>query len=283
MKKVKNLITIALITIITFSCTKEDKELQIENDSSENLLGVSLTSGCPDYTTGPERKGFYVTAGSPKDLTKYRSPYAFNLPINPDTGQRYQKKDVVGMGTDGDANLNFVWYKNYKYSAGKTDALSSVRSPHNHTYVLPENPETRMSYKPEDIVGMAIDGENNSVYAWYRNNYVSSGSPSNLGSKRAPYHYDLAVNPRTGREFKPGHIKAIAIDGELNRTIVFYKYRYVSEGKTHDLDYYTAKNGGQAYCIDKRPAININPKHFLGAGIDYTNQHVFIWSQGPAN
>lgn len=130
---------------------------------------------------------------------------------------------------------------------------------------------------------MAIDGENNTVYTWYKNNYVSAGSPSNLGSKRDPYHYDLAINPKTGKEFKPSQIRAIAMDGKINRTIVIYQYRFVSEGRTNDLDYFTAQNGGQPYCIEKLPAMNIKPMHFLGAGIDYTNNHLFVWSKAPQN
>lgn len=131
---------------------------------------------------------------------------------------------------------------------------------------------------------MAIDGENNTVYTWYKNNYVSAGSPGNLGSKRDPYHYDLAINPKTGKEFKPSQIRAIAMDGKINRTIVIYQYRFVSEGRTNDLDYFTAQNGGQPYCIEKLPAMNIKPMHFLGgAGIDYTNNHLFVWSKAPQN
>ena len=226
--------------------------------------------------------GFFVTAGSPTNLTKYRTPYSFTLPTNPDTGSPYMKRDVVGMGTDGDANLHFVWYKNYKYSAGISHDLSSIRSPNTHTYTLPINPQTESPYLPSDIVGMAIDGENNTVYAWYKNSYASAGSPNNLGSKRDPYHYALAINPRNGKEFKPAHIRAIVIDGGINRTIVFYKYRYVSEGRTDDLDYFTSKGNG-SYCATKLPAVNVNPKHFIGAGLDYTNGYVFIWSKGPDN
>ncbi len=282
MRNFRNYIAILCITsILISSCSEEETTIMPDNPDLD-LSAVSLVSGCPDETTGNPVVGFHVTAGTPKDLTKYRTPYSFDLPTNPSTGAPYMKRDVVGMGVDGDANLNFVWYKNKRYSAGASNDLASERTPLVSWYILPINPETKSEYTPEDIVGMAIDGENNTVYTWYRNNYVSAGSPRNLGLKRDPYHYDLAVNPKTGREFKPGHIKAIAIDGKLNRTVVFYKYNFVSEGRTDDLDYFSAQGSG-AYCIEQRPAININPKHFLGAGIDYTNRHVFMWSKGPAN
>lgn len=282
MRNFRNYIAILCLSLILISsCSKEEEAITL-NNSEQELSSVSLVSGCEDETTGDIVFGFNVTAGTPKDLTKYRKPRRHLLPINPQTRSRYMKKDVVGMGIDGDANLCFVWYKNKRYSAGTSRFLDAIRGPDDHSYTLPRNPQTNAPYQPEDIVGMAIDGESNTVYTWYRNEYVSAGSPGDLGSKIDPRHYDLAVNPKTGNEFKPGHIKAIAIDGERNRTVVFYKYNFVSEGVTTDLDYFSAQGSG-AYCIEKRPAININPKHFLGAGIDYTNRHVFMWSKVPDN
>lgn len=284
MRKIKNYLVIVLLALISFSCSKENEELDVEKQGlDKNLSSVALVATCPDETVVTTNYDFFVTAGNNKNLTKYRRPYLFSLPTNPDTGSRYMKRDVVGMGVDGDANLCFAWYKNHKYSAGASDDLSSVRLPSEHTYVLPKNPQTDAPYLPSDIVGMAIDGENNTVYTWYKNNYYSAGSPANLGSKRSPRHYDLAVNPRTGEEFRPNQIRAIVIDGGANRTIVFYQNRYVSEGRTYDLDYFTAQSGGEPYCLTNLPATNIKTRDFLGAGLDYTNGHFFVWSKGRPN
>lgn len=71
-----------------------------ETDSILQHKAITLVSGCPDFTTESNKNGFVVTAGSPKDLTKYRKPYSFQLPTNPDTGNPYKKRHVVGTGTD---------------------------------------------------------------------------------------------------------------------------------------------------------------------------------------
>ncbi|MEX0275557.1 MAG: hypothetical protein AB3N16_14385 [Flavobacteriaceae bacterium] len=277
MENVKYMIVMVWIGSMV-SCTQvEEQDAAVSADQEPEK--IALTTVCPDQTTQSAVGGFHVSAGSPDDLTKYRAPNELSLPIDPTTGNPYRKVDVVGMGIDGDSNLSFVWYMNYRYSAGTTRDLDAERSPEKYSYTLPINPDTGRPYVPENIVGMGIDGENNTVYTWYDNEYVSAGSPSSLGSKRDPYHYDLAVDPRTNKEFKPYQIRAIAINGEINRTIVYYQGRYISEGRTSDLDYFTAQNG--AYCIKRRPALNINTGHFIGAGLDYTNDHVFMWFKGP--
>lgn len=175
------------------------------------------------------------------------------------------------MRTDGDVNLNFVWYKNDCCSALESKKIESVRKPADHFCILPIYSYTRVSYTPDLLVNMTIDGKNNTVYTWYRNEFVSAGSPNNLGSKRDSCHYNLAINFKTGRESKPENSWANTMDGKYNRTIVFYKHGYVSVGRTEEVDYFS-----DAYCVVKRPAININPKHFLAhASIIWFNMFLF--------
>lgn len=271
--------TLVLASFFIFSCSKEEEEGIIDS-SNQELKSVPLLFGCPDLTDNEALDGLYISAGGPENLAKHIDPKPFQLPRKPNSTSRYRKSDVVGMGTDGDSNLNFVWYKDGQYSAGASNKLDSARKPKDHCYVLPINPQTGFRYNPEDIVGMAIDGENNYVYAWYKNKFVSAGDPSDLGSRINPRSFNLARNPKTGNEFRTGQIRAIAIDGQYNLTVVFYQYRFFSVGTTRNLGYYSEYSGGQAECIEKLPTANLKTRDFLGAGIDYTNRHVLLWFEG---
>ncbi len=267
--------------ILIVGCSKELPDEIEEDNSNLEAIEATASSSCPNASADSPQFGMKVCAGDGSNLTKYRQPYDFELPINPQTGFVYRSSDIVGMATDGHPNLHFVWYKNGRYSAGTSEDLSASRSPFNHTYQLPSNPITNYQYQPDDIVGMAIDGTNNWVFAWYNDSYVSAGTPSNLGAHRDPYHYDLAIDSRNGKEFKPNQIKGIAIDGQENVTVVFYQYRQVSMGTTAELDKYSKSGSTSTYCLTKLPGSNVKPKHFIDAGIDYTNNHVFIWFDRP--
>jgi len=50
-------------------------------------------------------------------------------------------------------------------SAGTTQDLDRFRKPRD--FDLPRNPETDRRYRPSDIAGMGIDGENNQVFVWF--------------------------------------------------------------------------------------------------------------------
>jgi hypothetical protein len=260
-----------LLLLILVSC---DAEVFVPEEEQLETTSLIHSVVCEDFTNEPNLfDHFFVSAGTPKNHTKYRSPRRIILPINPETGRRYFKRDVVGMATDGHPDLHFVWYKNRRYSAGKSHDLDSSRKPEDFTYILPIDPEGNgQPYTPEDIAGMAIDGTSNWVFTWYKNGFVSAGSPSNLGKHREPQPVTFPTNPRTNSPFKGTQIRAVAIDGRYNRTIMYFKYNYMSEGISHEPGRYA-----DPYCVENRAAGNIEPRHYIGAGIDYTNNHMFFW------
>jgi hypothetical protein len=161
-------------------------------------------------------KDGWVSAGSSENLGKYRKPYEYQLPLNPDTNKPYRPKDIVGMGVDGENNYNFVWFRNGWVSAGSSEDLGKYRKP--YEYQLPLNPETNKPYRPQDIIGMGIDGENNYNFVWYKDGRVSAGTSEDLGKYRKPYKIERAPAVNV----QPNDVVGMGIDGENNWIFVWF-------------------------------------------------------------
>lgn len=112
-----------------------------------------------------------------------------------------------------------------------------------------------------NIVGIAIDGTNNSVYTFYDDLTVTGGSTSKLSSKRKAYKYKLPRNK------KPSDIVGIGIDGSNNYVFAWYKDGTVSAGTTKNL---TSKRKPYKYVLPKGK----KPTDIIGIGIDGTNNLV---------
>lgn len=122
-----------------------------------------------------------------------------------------------------------------------------------------------------NIVGIAIDGTNNSVYTYYDNFTVTAGSTSKLSSKRKAYKYKLPKNR------KPSDIVGMGIDGSNNYVFAWYKDGTVSAGTTKNL---ASKRKPYKYSLPKGK----NPNDIAGVGIDGTNNLVIaIYKDGTVS
>ena len=167
---------------------------------------------------------------------------------------KYNSKDVVGIGIDGDNNHFFAWYKDGTVTAGSSTRI--------HNYRFPYKYSIRNGYSSSNIVGMAIDGDINSSYAWFDNGIVTSGSTSDLGKHRAPYKYSLP------KGYSPKDIVAMALDDDNNHVYAFYKNGMVSSGTTNDLDKFR-----KPYEYKLPPGYS--PSDIVGIAIDGDNNKVF--------
>ncbi|KZK86300.1 hypothetical protein PsW64_01553 [Pseudovibrio sp. W64] len=119
-------------------------------------------------------------------------------------------------------------------------------------------------YVAKDMIGFALDGENNMVFAWYRDGYVSAGSSDDLDSKRSKYRYSLTSG------YEPSDIVGMAMDGENNWSFVWYKNGYVSAGSSDDLDKHR-----KPYKYTLAPGYT--PADVAGMGVDGENNLNFVW------
>ncbi len=135
-------------------------------------------------------------------------------------------------------------------TAGTTDDLDARKAPYH--FVVPDGKRAR------DIVDIAIGGQNNTCYAWFRGSprQVSGGSSADLGKYRKPYtsyfpdNYDsgdvvgIAINEKAGDTgysrtdettfvfFKDGRYTAGTTNQPYQRERF---YRYVpADGKGYD-------------------------------------------------
>lgn len=65
-------------------------------------------------------------------------------------------------------------------------------------------------YAPRNILGFALDGENNYNFVWFRDGRVSAGTSDDLDKFRSPYRYSLPPG------YSPNDIGGMALDGENN-------------------------------------------------------------------
>jgi len=141
-------------------------------------------------------------------------------------------------------------------SAGDSADLDAYR------YLFDYAPAAGMA--SADIVGMAIAGSNDHVYAWYRNGMVSSGTSSDLDQYRAPYAYSLPPGKT------PADIVGMGIAGSNDRVYAWYRDGTVSAGSTADLDGQVAP---YPYSLPPGKA----PADIVEMGIAGSNDHVYAW------
>ena len=145
-------------------------------------------------------------------------------------------------------------------SAGSSDDLDKHRKP--YRFSLPPGKLVN------DIVGMAIDGENNYNFVWFRDGTVSAGTSNDLDRFRKPYRYTLPAGKT------PSDIVGMAIDGENNYNFVWFSDGTVSAGTSNDLDKFR-----KPYRY-KLPLPNIRPADIVGMGVDGENNFNFVWFVG---
>ncbi len=119
-------------------------------------------------------------------------------------------------------------------------------------------------YVPRDMVGFAIDGENNWNFAWSRDGTVTAGSSSRLHNYRIPYRYALPPG------YSPSNIAGMGLDGENNWIFVWFKDGKVSAGTSNDLD---KNRKPYRYSLPS----GYSPSDIVGMGVDGENNWIFAW------
>lgn len=144
----------------------------------------------------------------------------------------------------------------YIVSAGTSRDLDAFREPHSYTPAA-----GRMS---ADIVGMAMAGSDDHIYAWHRDGTVSSGSPSDLDAYRSSYTYSLPPGKT------PVDIVGMGITGSDDHVYAWYRDGTVSAGTSSDLDAYRAP---YRYTL----APGKTPADIVEMGIAGSNDRVYTW------
>jgi hypothetical protein len=202
--------------------------------------------GTPYYgNTVPEQMEACVVNGVPN-----KWPGPGSSVINP--------SNIAGIGIDSDNNYVFTWYLDGTVTAGTSTKLHSRRIPTN--YKLPKAPNGYQE-TPADIAAMGIDGDINSVYVWFKDYTVSSGSSTDLSLHRKPYTYKIPCGEL------PTNIVGIDIDSDTNLVFAWYKDGKVSAGSSDDL------------CSKRQPYqyFAANGKQIVEIAIDGDNNMVFAW------
>ncbi len=138
--------------------------------------------------------------------------------------------------------------------SGTSRDLDAYRSPRQY----------RLKSPGAAVVGIAIAGSNDVVYAWYADGTVSAGDSVNLAARRSPYPYSLPPGKQ------PSDIVDLAIAGSNDHVYAWYRDRTVSSGTSADLDYYRAP---QPYSLPSGKT----PDDIVGIGIAGSNDVVFTW------
>jgi hypothetical protein len=144
------------------------------------------------------------------------------------------------------------------------------------TLVEPKPVSLPPGVEAKRIAGIAIDGDNNSSYAWNWHGTVSAGSTIDLDAYRQPYAYALPANKETGKPYGPGDIVGIGIDDDINHTYVWFRNGYVSSGSTDNIGKFRQP---YRYELPKSPRTGrtYSPSDIVGMAIDGSNNYSFAW------
>ncbi|SFL23822.1 hypothetical protein SAMN04488518_1264 [Pseudovibrio ascidiaceicola] len=119
-------------------------------------------------------------------------------------------------------------------------------------------------YVAKDMVGFALDGENNYNFAWSKDGTVTAGSSARIHNYRHPYKYNLAPG------YQPSDVVGMALDGENNMVFAWYRDGYVSAGSSNDLD---SKRSKYRYSLPS----GYEPSDIVGMAMDGENNWSFVW------
>lgn len=119
-------------------------------------------------------------------------------------------------------------------------------------------------YGPQHIVGFALDGENNYMFAWSDDNTVTAGSSTRIHNYRHPYAYTITPGAT------PSDIVGMGLDGENNTVYTWLRDGRVIAGTSDDLD-----RTRSPYRYSLPPGYS--PDDIVGMGVDGENNHNFVW------
>lgn len=119
-------------------------------------------------------------------------------------------------------------------------------------------------YVAKNVVGFAVDGENNWGFAFSKDGTVAAGSTTRIHNYRVPYRYHLPQG------YKPNDIVGAGIDGENNWTFVWFRNGTVSAGTTEVLDKHRKP---YRYALPR----GSTPDDIVGTAIDGENNWCFAW------
>jgi CubicO group peptidase (beta-lactamase class C family) len=149
-----------------------------------------------------------VSSGTSRNFEYYHGKQNFVLP------EGKNPWDIVAMAIAGSNDHVYTWYADGTVSEGWSQDLGRYNNPQTN---LPRfDDELPPGKVVSDIVGIAIAGSNDHVYAWYADGTVSEGWSQDFDYYQAPYSYVLP-----GAK-KIGHIIDIGIAGSNDRVYTWF-------------------------------------------------------------
>lgn len=122
----------------------------------------------------------------------------------------------------------------------------------------------RDTYSATNVQAIALDGENNYMFAWYKDGTVTAGSSTRIHNFRHPYAY------RVGPGIPRSDIVGMGLDGENNRVYAWLRNGHVISGSSDDLDRFRAP---YRYSLPS----GYSPNDIVGMGVDGENNYNFVW------
>lgn len=122
----------------------------------------------------------------------------------------------------------------------------------------------RDHYDAKQMLGFALDGENNYVFGWDKNGTAFAGSSTRIHNYRHPYPFLVA--PGVNRN----DIVGFGLDGFNNMVFAWLRDGRVIAGSSADLD---SKRAPYRYRL---PA-GYTPNDIVGMGVDGENNNNFAW------
>ncbi|MBK7474850.1 MAG: hypothetical protein IPI11_02100 [Haliscomenobacter sp.] len=138
-------------------------------------------------------------------------------------------KEIIDVAMDGENNHLFTWFVNGKVAEGKIGHVDCFK--HQISYSMPASSPSKT---PSDIVAIAMDGQNNHVFYWYRDYTYSVGSPDDLDKYKALTRYSLPSG------YTPNDIVGIGFDDDMDRAGVLFRDGKTCGGSPGDLDNFRA-------------------------------------------
>ena len=189
------------------------------------------------------------------------TPNAWKGPGKPS----YEPSEIIGFATDGygdatddkgEQKFNFAWSIDGTVTAGSSEKI--------HLYRIAQHYKLAPGQTPLSVVGMAADGDTDTIYAYYDDGFFSAGSTTDLDSKQPLKPYSLP------RPYRPSDIVGMAMDDSNNWVFAWYRDGKVSAGTTTNLSAHRAP-------YNYRLAPGYTPNDVIDFGIDGQNDLVLVW------
>ncbi|KAB2897674.1 MAG: hypothetical protein F9K40_12490 [Kofleriaceae bacterium] len=174
----------SLMHYSSYAWTKNDSPTLVKKGTLganiPKVLEMAIASDDHVYTWWEDGT---VTAGTSYDLELYRARYPFTLP----PGRTIA--DIRGIGIASDDRV-YTYYVDGTVSVGTTADLDAHVAPYDYDLAYKA---TGVRYQPNELLAIGISDEDH-VYAWYSDGYVSWGTSDNPG-QQPRYSFSSPLDP----------------------------------------------------------------------------------------